>query len=250
VAIVAIALYLSGYDSRHDLDMISIHPESQAALRRLMKRVNLTSWRSLSAASGVSIGQIRIVRQAQWDRLTLGTIDRLAQALHCSRTEFLEAFEWWAVSERSNRSDASERSERSATKPDQASVLQAECDRLREALDRQASDLNRRFQTQAIDQLESFLTFWPVAADRARRDPSLPAIKLVPLLKPIEALLASWQVEAIGAIGQLTEFDPSLHQPISDQINSGDRVRVTHCGYRHGDRLLFRAKVCRDDGSE
>jgi DNA-binding Xre family transcriptional regulator len=215
----------------------SIPPDRQAALRRLMARVQLTSWRSLSAASGVSMRQIRAVRQGELDRLTLGMIDRLAEALACSRAEFLETLAWLAGADQS------------LTTSDQTSVLQAECDRLREALDQQATELNHRFQTQAIDQLESFLTFWPVAADRARRDSSLPAIKLVPLLKPIEALLTSWQVETIGAIGQLTEFDPTQHQPIGDQLHPGDRVRVTHCGYRHADRLLFRAKVCRDDGS-
>ncbi|TAF56393.1 MAG: hypothetical protein EAZ61_03280, partial [Oscillatoriales cyanobacterium] len=108
-----------------------------------------------------------------------------------------------------------------------------------EALDQQATELNHRFQTQAIDQLESFLTFWPVAADRARRDPSLPAIKLVPLLKPIEVLLASWQVETIGAIGQLTEFDPTQHQPI------GDAATVTPIGYCSAPK--FAAMTDRDD---
>lgn len=239
--------------------MTSINLDIQATLRRLMERLQLTSWGALSSASGVSIRQIRMMRHGQLDRLTLGTIDRLAQALHCSRTEFLAIFERLETlpppdpsdhSDHSDPSDPSASSDRFPAKPDQALVLQAECDRLREELDRQATDLNRRFQTQAIDQLESFLTSWPVAADRARRDPNLPAIKLVPLLKPIESLLAFWQVETIGAIGQITEFDPIQHQPIGDQPNSGDRVRVTHCGYRHGDRLLFRAKVCRHDDSE
>jgi transcriptional regulator with XRE-family HTH domain len=230
--------------------------DSQAALRRLMERVQLTSWRSLSAASGVSIGQIRTIRQGRLNRLTLGTIDRLAQALRCSRTDFLTTFETLGTLETSETPTKletlviSDPSDQSPAKPDQASVLQAECDRLRNELDHQAADLAHRFQTQSIDQLESFLTFWPVAADRARRDPNLPAIKLVPLLKPIESLLSFWQVETIGAIGQIAEFDPIQHQPIGDQPHSGDRVRVTHCGYRHGDRLLFRAKVCRCDDPE
>lgn len=246
--------------------MTSINHASQTALRRLMERVALTSWRSLSVVSGVSIGQIRAVRQGRLHHLTLGTIDRLAQALCCSRAEFLATLETAASPEQSttakdvpsrdvaddgitvaDRDRAVFVSDASSVQADQEAVLQAECDRLRDELDRQAVELTQRFQSQAIDQLESFLTFWPVAADRARRDPNLPAIKLLPLLKPIEALLTSWHVEAIGTIGQSTEFDPNVHQAIGDPVNSGDRVRITHCGYRHGDHLLFRAKVSRDD---
>ena len=238
--------------------MTSIHPEYQERLRRLMEPVNITSWRSLSVVAGVSIGQIRRLRQGQLEGLTLGNIDRLARALRCDRREFLAALESPELPESPespellNTTDLSKESGQDSRdrQPDQQVALQIECDRLHEELTRQAKDLTQRFQSQAIDQLESFLTFWPVAADRARRDSSLPAIKLVPLLKPIEVLLASWDVKPIGAIGEITAFDPSQHQPIDGQPHSGDRVRITHCGYRHGDRLLFRAKVSGEDASD
>lgn len=237
--------------------MTPIQFEAQERLRGLMERAKLTSWRSLSRAAGVSIGQIQKLRRGQIERLTLATIDRLAAALGCARGEFLALFEM--VETFDPEVELNVESTPTQHHPDRAAVVQAECDRLREELARQANDLGQAFQAQAIDQLESFLTFWPVAVDHARRDPSLPAIKLVPLLKPIELLLASWNVKPIGVIGEVTLFDPSQHQPnqinqinqpIEDQLHSGDHVRVTHCGYRHGDRLLFRAKVCRKTTSE
>jgi len=234
--------------------MTPIQFEAQERLRGLMERARLTSWRSLSRAAGVSIGQVQKLRQGQIEQLTLATIGRLAAALGCTRGEFLDLFE--VVDTFNPEVELNLESTPTQYHPDRSTVLQAECDRLRADLARQADDLGRAFQANAIDQLESFLTFWPVAVDHVRRDPTVPAIKLVPLLKPIELLLTSWNVKPIGAIGEITLFDPSQHQPnqinqpIEDQLHSGDRVRVTHCGYRHGDRLLFRAKVCRETTSE
>jgi len=193
--------------------MASIDLEFDRRLRQLAARAHLPSWRALSDRAGVPIGQIRKLRHGQLDRLPLGSIDRLAAAVGCSRAAFLAAIE----------GDDRDGGERPGDEP--------------------AIATQRRFQADALDRLESFLTFWPVAADRARHDATLPAQKILPLLKPIEQLLADWGVATIGAIGETLDFDPRQHQAIGSEPAPGAPVRITHCGYRHGDRLLFRAKV-------
>jgi len=125
--------------------------------------------------------------------------------------------------------------------------LQAEYDRLQTDLQTQVADLQEQFEAEALAKLSSFLTFYPVAADRARQDTQLPAVNLLPLLKPIEQMLVVWQVRTIGVIGESVAFDPQQHQLIepfpAQPIQPGDLVQVSHCGYWHRDRLFMRAKV-------
>ena len=204
--------------------MASIDAEFDRQLRQLATRVGLTSWRALGERAGVPLGQIRKLRQGQLATLPLGSIDRLAAAVGCSRSAFLATFD--GVEDAAGNARAVTDS---APAPAPAS-----------------ENHMRRWQRQALDRLESFLTFWPVAADRARRDAALPAQKLVPLVKPIETMLADWDVETIGAIGETVAFDPQQHQAIGAEPAPGALVRVTHCGYRHDGRLLFRAKVKTD----
>jgi transcriptional regulator with XRE-family HTH domain len=98
-------------------------------------------------------------------------------------------------------------------------------------------------QLAAFQQLESFLTYWPAAAYQVTRDPSFAATKLLPLVKPIDRLLASWGMEAIGQVGEQVVFDPQLHQVMEGNGTVGISVRVRYPGYRQGSRLLSRAKV-------
>jgi molecular chaperone GrpE (heat shock protein) len=91
--------------------------------------------------------------------------------------------------------------------------------------------------------LESWLVQWPTAAYAAQQNQQLPAVRLLPLVRPVEQLLQQWGVEAIASVGSELAYDPHLHQLMEGTAQPGELVRVRYTGYRIGEKLLYRAKV-------
>ena len=91
--------------------------------------------------------------------------------------------------------------------------------------------------------MESWLLQWPTAAQKARENQHLAAVKLLPLLRPIEQLLQQWGVEAIAPVGAELPYEPQLHQLMEGTAQPGETVKVRYTGYRQADKLLYRAKV-------
>jgi molecular chaperone GrpE (heat shock protein) len=71
----------------------------------------------------------------------------------------------------------------------------------------------------------------------------LAAVKLLPLVRPIEQLLQKWEVEEIAPVGAEVAYDPQLHQLLEGTAQPGEKVKVRYTGYHQGDKLLYRAKV-------
>jgi molecular chaperone GrpE (heat shock protein) len=69
------------------------------------------------------------------------------------------------------------------------------------------------------------------------------AVQLLPLVRPVEKLLAAWGVEAIASVGAELPYDQKLHQLIEGTAQPGEMVKVRNIGYRQGEKLLHRAKV-------
>jgi molecular chaperone GrpE (heat shock protein) len=86
---------------------------------------------------------------------------------------------------------------------------------------------------------------WPTAAAVAQKNPQWPAVKLLPLVRPLANLLKQWQVEAIASVGETLPYDPQWHQLLESelQVEPGTPVIVRYVGYRQGKHLLYRAKV-------
>ena len=99
------------------------------------------------------------------------------------------------------------------------------------------------FQYASFQVIESFLTYWPAAAYQAKLDPNFSAGKLLPLVGSIERLIASWGMQSIGQVGEITPFNPQLHQSLAGTILPETLVKIRYPGYQQGDRLLTRAKV-------
>jgi|GEM_PF-5840094 len=98
-------------------------------------------------------------------------------------------------------------------------------------------------QYRALNTLEPFLRFWPMAAYAASQNPTAPAQRILPLVKPVFTLLEQWGVTPIGEVGAVVPFDPRQHQSNVGHLAAGRPVRISHPGYWWGDRLLFRAQV-------
>ena len=235
-------------------------------LKQLMQQVGLDSFAALSRATGLSRRQISGLRQGRIQDLRLGHVLQLSQTLEITVSLLLATFssaesvELLRKNER-NRSieDASIPAQQQAiTQPSdpQQTQLQHTLDTLKKEyqhLQTQLQDqqilLWQEYQRSTLQVLESLLLQWPTVAYAARKNPEAPAIKILPLLQPLDRLLASWGIVPIGEVGADIAYDPQWHQlmaTVGQAPALGDQVRVRYVGYRQGEQLLYRAKVSFD----
>ncbi|MGP1386144.1 MAG: nucleotide exchange factor GrpE [Thainema sp.] len=219
-------------------------------LRSRMQTVGLSSFRALAEAAGVSNWQVRQLRRGNVSVMRLAALQKLSQALNLSLPDFLQQF----TDELSDQSSVqtavptstvsatSQASPTAAAEPDAS--LKREYERLQRQLETQKSQLEEAFQRESLQQIESWLTFWPTAVRRVQENPDdIPIDKLLLLLRPIDKLLESWGVSTISEVDAEIPYDPQQHQLMNGDAEPGDLVKVRNVGYRHGDRLLHRAKV-------
>lgn len=103
----------------------------------------------------------------------------------------------------------------------------------------------KQFKEKTFDELHCLLTHYPTVKVMTKLKPNLPAKNLVTLFKPLDDLLNNWEITPIGKPWQKTSYDPELHQPDDQTIKSGDLVYIRFIGYRHGEDILYPAKVSR-----
>ncbi|MGA7934316.1 MAG: helix-turn-helix domain-containing protein [Kovacikia sp.] len=202
------------------------------SLRQLMQREGFFSFRALSQAAKVSEKQVMQLRRGTIAQMRLETLLKLSQTLGISVSELLETF-----------SQPEAPHPPPPQKLPELSELQQEYTRLQARLTQQKQDLWQEFQQSSLQVLESLLLQLPTAAYAAQQNPQAPAVRLLPLLKPLEHLLHEWGVEQIAPVGVEVPYDPQLHQLMEGSVEVGDRVRVRYTGYRQDNRLLYRAKV-------
>lgn len=231
-----------------------------AVLKQLMAEVGITSFRALAQAAGVSEGAIRQVRSGRLAPLRLEVLQKLSRALKLPVTEFIAQFNGdgntspaAALPALSDARSVPASQQLLEGSPEQRSdgtadasalaALRQEYTRLQAQLTEQHQQLSAEFQSATLAALETWLTQWPTAAYAAQKNPQAPAVRLLPLMKPIEALLAEWGVRAIASVGDEVPYDPTLHQLLEGTAQPGQTVKIRYTGYWHGDRLLQRAKV-------
>ena len=203
-------------------DLPSDSPQDLASdftsvLAQHMSDRGIPSFRALSQQSGVSRSAIDRLRRGQVLQMQVNTLLKLANFLKLDLEVLI----------------------RSLSPPSSDSAIQPES---------QPSVMSEEtFQRSALHTLEPWLLQWSAAANAARRNPQLAAVKLLPLLHPIDILLTEWGVEILGRVGEELRYDPTLHQSMESGVplQVGDRVRVRFSGYRYRGNLLHRAKVSR-----
>jgi molecular chaperone GrpE (heat shock protein) len=201
-------------------------------LQRLMQQAGFSSLRALSQASGVSELDLIRLRRGLALQTRADTLVKISQALEISITELLATFAPGSV-------ELPQESGSAAI----AEEIAQEYDRLQTQMQQQRETLIQEFQQQTLQILESWMLQWPTAASKAQENPDLSAVKLLPLLRPIEQLLREWGVEAIATVGASIPYDPQFHQLMEGTAQPGETVKVRYTGYRQGDKLLHRAKV-------
>jgi len=229
-------------------------------LRHLMQRVNITSFKALSQASGVSEKQIRQLRHGDLSTARLETVVQISRVLQMSLAEFITVLQEGEADDKQQTAEGEEKESRERgdfslanSNPERASrqaedalllqELRQEYDRLQAKLTQQREELWQEFQQSSLQVLESLLLQLPTAIHAAQQNPQVSAIKLLPLLRPIDGLLHHWGIEAIAIVGSEVPYDPQLHQLMDGTTDIGQPVRVRYIGYRQGEKLLYRAKV-------
>ncbi|WP_071190372.1 nucleotide exchange factor GrpE [Trichormus sp. NMC-1] len=216
-------------------------------LQNLMQRVGISSFKSLSLAANVSERQILSLRRGQLQQMRVEVLVKLSNSLQLSLSEFIATF-----SDASSDFQALSATVNTPHPNTEKKLLQEIADLKREyerivlTLAQQRELLQQEFQQSSLQILESLLLFWPTAAQKAKENPQLEAIKIVPLVqKSLEKLLQAWGVEAIASVGAEIPYNPQLHQLLEGTAQPGEIVKVSYIGYSQGEKLLYRAKVNR-----
>jgi DNA-binding Xre family transcriptional regulator len=226
---LAIFLIDDFYGIREPLPSMDTHlqPDYTQALRSQMQPIGISSFKALSRLAGVSVHQIGLIRQGAIARVRLETLLKLSQALEIEIGDLLETL--GAVPQRPT--------------PASSASLQQEYDRLQAQLVQQRTELWQDFQQASLQTLESMILQLPTAIYAAEQNPQVSATKLIPLLRPLERLLADWGMEAIAAVGAIVAYDPQVHHLLEGTATPGAAVKVRYTGYCQGEALRYRAKV-------
>lgn len=205
-------------------------------LQDLMQKVGISSFKALSRTSGVSERQILRLRQLGVEQMRVDVLLKLSQALEVSLSELVAIFSQVDLV----RDEVIPTQELSQ----QIADLKKEYERVQQQLQQQRQVVLQEFQQSSLQLLESLLLQFPTAAHKARENPQLPAVNIIPLIqKPLERLLQQWGVEAIAPVGAELPYDPQMHQLMEGNVQPGERVKIRYIGYYQGDKLLYRAKV-------
>lgn len=203
-------------------------------LRILMTQAGISSFRELSRRAAVSQWQVRQMRTGPLSNLRWGVLCQLSQALNLSPSQLIAALD---------REPNPPAVSAHPSELEDGDSLKQEYQRLQAQLSQQSSQLQQDFQRESIERLESFLRFWYTAVAKVQQNPQLPAKNLLPLIRPLEQLLEDWGLVPIGDVDDIVPYNPQQHQLKQGAANPGDRVRISHRGYYHGDCLLWRAHV-------
>ena len=234
------------------------------SLRKMMQAVSISSWQMLSDRAGVSrraIDQLRngkganlkyrdllklaAILQIDIYELTAEFINNLSESSDHLRTEINDRIAHDLTADSSVNLHEKIVTQQSEQIQNQNSDLQAEYQLLLHRLEQQKQDLRSQLIREAVQQIESLILQLPSAAYAARQNPQLPAKNILPLLRPLDALLQQWEITPIGTVGEQIAYDPQEHQLMEQEsaIAVGDCVLVRYVGYKFGDRLLYRARV-------
>ncbi|MGL5794308.1 MAG: helix-turn-helix domain-containing protein, partial [Waterburya sp.] len=168
-------------------------------LQDLMQQVNISSIDELSRVAQVARLQLIRIQRGLILNLSLGAIARIAQALNISIDNLVETFvEQSAVNLESKLPEAN----------DALAACQQEYQKLQQEMLQQQEFLEAEFQKTSLETIESWLLQWPTAATAVRKNPQLPAVRLLSLVEPVEQLLKQWNVETIASVGEQLSYDP------------------------------------------
>lgn len=213
---------------------------SDDALAVWMRQANISSYRQLARQAGVSSWQVSQLRQGKVATMRVESLLKLCSVLKISLPVLISE-----CVESQVKSAYSSCLQQWSDGSDQPAIASLEQDytQLKRQVEEQRQTLQLLFETASLDCLESWLRQWSRVVYLVHQNPQTPAKNILSVLNPIHQLLSQWGVKVLGAVGQTVCYDPQIHVLLDGVAKAGDRVRVHRSGYRHRDRLLFRADV-------
>ncbi len=211
-------------------------------LKALMQPAQIGSYRALALQAGVSRWQVQQIRTGNIRKMRIETLAKIAIALNLSLAALIAEFDLTGDHPQPSLQPSAQPSENSAL-THQLTALQQEHQRLQQQQTAQMAAVRSQVQIDALQTLESWLVQWPTIAHRAQMNTDLPAVKILPFVRPVTQLMAEWGVVEIASLDAQIPYDPQIHQLTKGTANPGDLVCVTHSGYRYQGKLLHRAKV-------
>ena len=184
-------------------------------LRQWMNDIGISSYRELSHLAQVSELQFYRLENGLLESIPLGVLKKIAINLNISLFTLIDGL-----------SDVNQ----SSTEVPQE--IQ--------------SNSQWEYREEVISILESLILQLPTFVYIVEKNPNLPANKLLPLLQPLNELLSAWEITKIGNVGEIIPYNPQEHQLIDHndlEIKKGELVKLRYVGYRHQNKLLYRAKV-------
>ena len=212
----------------------SSYEKNKQLLHNLMQQVNISDLEELSQIAQVARLQLIRLQRGLILNISVGAISKIAKALNISIDSLIETFVQQSVVN----------TEPQAPKDNSTlAASQQEYQKLQQEMAQQQESLQAEFQRTSLEAIESWLLQWPTAAAAVRKNPQLPAVRLLPLVEPVEQLLRQWNVETIAAVGDELPYDPQWHRLMKGTAELGELVEVRYVGYKQGDKLLYKAKV-------
>ncbi|TAE61241.1 MAG: nucleotide exchange factor GrpE [Nostocales cyanobacterium] len=212
-------------------------------LQHLMQKVGINNFKNLSLAAGVSERQILNLRTGKIKQMKIDILLKIAETLEISLTELITIFSDINIQKYHDIS-GNHQHHLDINSNQEIANFTKEYERVKIQLEQQKEILQQEFQQSTLQILESLLLFWPTAAEKAKENPQLAAVKILALVqKPLDKLLQTWGVETIASVGAEIPYDPKMHQILQGTAEVGEIVKVCYVGYRQGNKLLYRAKV-------
>lgn len=196
-------------------------------LQQLLKNMGCSSLREFSLKFKIPELQLLRLIHGLLGKMPLETAVKIAEGLNMSLNELIALF--------SAQDLVVAISENQSMVKDYQNLLQK--------YQIQEQELVQQFQLSTLEILESLLLQLPTVTAAVNQNPELPALTLLPLLKPIQELLETWGIKAIASVGDKIPYNPSEHELMEGTAKPGDLVEVRYLGYCQGDKLLYRAKV-------
>lgn len=124
-------------------------------------------------------------------------------------------------------------------------ALRQQCQRLREELNQQSTQLKTDFRHATFAQLQTLLTNYPTTQKIIQVKPDLPARNLISLFTSLDNLVQEWGYQPIGTPWQQVPYNPQFHQPDLEDIQPEELVYIRFVGYQDQEQILCPAKVSR-----
>jgi DNA-binding Xre family transcriptional regulator len=188
-------------------------------LKCWMQQARIPSLAALAKAAGVSRRKLDYLRSGRVQRWQLRELLNLSWVLQISLGDLLAGLDIMVM-------------------PDHQ-----EYHRLQQQLEQQRQQLLQEFQADSLRAIETWLRQWAKVVRHAQQNSEFRAMQIIPLVRPVENLVASWGVEPIAQIGSTAAYDPQWHQLQQGTAPPGQPVEVVAPGYCHRGKLLHRAEV-------